>query len=512
MAEQLYFSRDTKMYVVFNEQAWEVPVLDGFSFSQAVNSTEITLSEMENIDQVSRRGTRRFTDALAPAEFSFSTYVRPYLGQAGAVPNVSNTANVHAIEEVFWAHLGGADTYTQASGLFSRTSAPHPSYPAGIVSSFDTPGDNNVGKSFNFQQSNRAVLATFDIYFVMETSQTTPMVYRLNEAVMNEVSVDFDVDGIATLNWSGFAQRVEEWRSSSELVVDTSANIAADVTYNPGRIGLATDNDLAMYYDTGSAWVQAIDEAVDDTETFIRNRLTQLALTATDKNTFPGQTATAVDVTISLGTGTVNTVGAHGFQVGDVVTISGTTGGTLDEVDVVISAIPTTTSFTYTSALGDGTEAVAASIVSGKYVVTLTGGSISFANNINYLIPEELGKVNIPIEHITGSRSISGNFTCYLTLDDAGADANSGTSSDLFNDLTSTQGLGQVVNQFESTFKIGGVIADTPRLEISMNNTHIEVPVHQIEDVISVDTTFQALPSSISEMDEINTVTYKSRP
>ena len=79
MADKLYFSRDTKLYVELTSNAgvhqgvWEVPVLDGFSFSQATNQTEIGLNEMESTAGISRRGRRLFTDSLAPAEWSFST-------------------------------------------------------------------------------------------------------------------------------------------------------------------------------------------------------------------------------------------------------------------------------------------------------------------------------------------------------------------------------------------------------------------------------------------------------
>ena len=78
MAQQLYFSRDSKMFLEFDGYVWEVPVLDGFSFSQATNSTEITLNEMESSAGVSRRGRRAFNDSLAAGEWSFSTYVRPF--------------------------------------------------------------------------------------------------------------------------------------------------------------------------------------------------------------------------------------------------------------------------------------------------------------------------------------------------------------------------------------------------------------------------------------------------
>ena len=52
-----------------------------------------------------------------------------------------------------------------------------------------------------------------------------------------------------------------------------------------------------------------------------------------------------------------------------------------------------------------------------SYSVTLTGGNITVSNNISYITPEELGIVNVPIGHVTGTRAISGSFTCYLTED-----------------------------------------------------------------------------------------------
>ena len=72
MAEQLYFSRDSKVYVRIpatsgseTNQTWEIPVLDGFSFSQATNTSEVTLNEMAS-DNVgtSKRGRKMFNDSL----------------------------------------------------------------------------------------------------------------------------------------------------------------------------------------------------------------------------------------------------------------------------------------------------------------------------------------------------------------------------------------------------------------------------------------------------------------
>ena len=103
MATNLYFSRDTKVYVEVNGGVFEIPVLDGFSFSQANNSTEVVLAEMESSAGVSKRGRRVFNDSLAPVEWSFSTYVRPFKSAgtnvAGNANKNSNTFH-HAVEEI----------------------------------------------------------------------------------------------------------------------------------------------------------------------------------------------------------------------------------------------------------------------------------------------------------------------------------------------------------------------------------------------------------------------------
>lgn len=53
---------------------FELQVLDGFTFSQTVNNETVTLSESGTAPA---RGQRSFNTSLAPVDFSFSTYIRP---------------------------------------------------------------------------------------------------------------------------------------------------------------------------------------------------------------------------------------------------------------------------------------------------------------------------------------------------------------------------------------------------------------------------------------------------
>jgi len=391
--DTLYFSRDSKMYIEIGSNVWEIPVLDGFSFSQANNSTEVTLSEMEDTTGTSKRGRKVFNDSLAPVEWSFSTYARPFLSEGGSTAGNAEkdgTDKHHAVEEILWALMAGPATYTapgasQATALsgltFSSTAAPDTSAGTGLT-------------ALSFAGSNKATLGTCNIYFSLDDGGTDPVVYKLDEAVVNEASVDFDVDGIATIAWSGFGKTLTESSKPTRTVF----------------------------------------EAIGASNNFIRNRLTQLAITANDTTTFPG---------------------------------SG----------------------------------------SGVYTLTLTGGNITISNNISFLTPETLGTVNLPIGHVTGARSVSGSFSCYLGLDSG---TNTGTSTDFFNDLTTQAARNKIVNSFNLTFKLGGVGDATaftndpgPRYQFNFPTAHFEIPAHSVEDVISIETTFQALPSTISGTDEV---------
>lgn len=444
MADNLYFSRDTKLFASIKnvtngtvsnapDACWEIPILDGFSFSQANNTSEITLSEMESSTGVSRRGRRLFNDSLAPAEWSFSTYVRPVKGDGDPY----TSTHVHAVEEILWANMAGADYYDATADAFeSNKFATDPATPSTnlAVTTADST-DLNV----SFSQSNRAVLHTIDLYFVMETNSLQPVIYKLESAVVNEATVSFDVDGIATIEWSGFAKNITD-QTENTIVIETGGT--GDVTALPDpavldKIYLDNNNDNAFIYGNGATGgVPAIDDGIASTSNFIRNRLTQLDVTAANTTVFPG-------------------------------------------------------------ASNDGV-----------YNLTLTGGSITISNNIEYLTPEEIGQVNIPLENVTGSRAVSGSFTCYLNFDDGGT--NLGTSTALFNDFKSTDALNIVTNEFDLAFNVGGKSANTNRLQFNMNKAHLEIPVTNIEDVISVEVNFVGLGTNITGTDEVDIVYFSA--
>ena len=432
MAQQLYFSRDSKMYIEFDGYVWEVPVLDGFSFSQATNSSEITLAEMESAGGVSRRGRRAFNDSLAPGEWSFSTYVRPFKAAGGTTFSAANagraddTAQVHAVEELLWALMAGAKNYSGTDFDFDNAAS------TPVVTT--TPGTSSM--PISFAGSNSSTLGTANVYFVLGESNRKVM--KLKDVTVNEASLDFDIDGIATISWSGSSSEVIDFTGSTHQ--DNAAPIHTDTTGDGttiavGDVWLDSNDGSRLYVTTNvtngaEANTPYVTEGISDTNNFIRNRLTVLTVVPT-----------SVDP---------DSDGVNELQAG--------------------------------------------------YSLTLTGGNITITNNISYITPEELGIVNVPIGHVTGTRAVSGSFTCYLTEETGAVNA----SSDFYRDLRSITNV--VTNSFALTFKIGGA-SGNPRLEVAMPTCHIEVPTHSIEDVISLESNFMALPSTIDGTNEVS-VTY----
>ena len=532
MADKLYFSRDSKLYVELTDSdgdfqgLWEIPVLDGFSFSQTTNQTEIGLNEMESTAGISRRGRRLFTDSLAPAEWSFSTYIRP---------TNRGSSKMHLVDQVLWASMAGADEFA-GSGVTNTSNTTEGDYTrlkdpvngvggtSGLV--YDEAGatlpSGGTGGLLGFQNSNRSTLPQITLYFVFETDPDEPMVYKLSNAIVNECSIDFDIDGIATANWSGFAKEVEDLKSLGLVKVQNTAPAVVQDT-----VWLDKDADLKLYVpvDSGGitggvithdAYYPAINSGVTSTKNFIRNRLTQLEVRGQQPDVMEGKPLSFTGITLGTTTTFTGVATGHGVKAGDTIRIVGvvddnasgsnTLQAALNNVNHTVSAVATNTITVSTNTQGLDAYDSAGTINTGIYNFTLTGGNITISNNVTYLVPEELGTINKPVEGVTGARAIGGSFTCYLVFDDTGSDgANTGSSADFFSDLVNpNKGLTKVVNDFNVTFKVGGTVSSEPRINLNFPKVHIDVPSHSVEDVISLETNFGAYTNDFNTVDEFN--------
>jgi hypothetical protein len=542
----LFFNRDTKVYAVQNTDTskfnvWELPVLAGYSFSQSTNASQITLNEMSDATGRSRRGQRSFNDSLSPAEWSFDMYARPTLATVVRAPEeilwssllaetnfsaaAANATGIGATGAGSYSGTSVTLTFTTAStgdtyfkvgdyitvsGLTATTNAPNGTFQITAITSTTVtytaalvPTGALVATSAKIKSatvastatetdflpinSNKTKLATFDLYFILgankwnnisgvtahkyDVSEETT-IYKIANCVVNEATMNFEIDGIATISWSGMGTVI------SEL---TSIDFTAAATYNFINNGVTATNNM------------------------IRNRLTALnAYSGQSPDASTNLTTTGVTIASGIATATYSAQPAAPYVVGQLIHVSGSTvtTGTINGTQIVLSSTTTQTTFA-TTATGtvSGTTVLAQP---KKYGVTLTGGSITISNNINFLTPEVLGVVNTPLGHVTGTRSVSGSFTCYL-------DEATNGSIDLYQDMLNATTT--VTNKMQLQFFVGGKGSTAgypaaPGVMFDMGQCHLEIPTINIDDVIAFEVNFTALPSNISGTDELQKIRY----
>lgn len=128
-----------------------------------------------------------------------------------------------------------------------------------------------------------------------------------------------------------------------------------------------------------------------------------------------------------------------------------------------------------------------------EYNVPITGGSVTFSNNITYLTPSTLACLDIPIGSFTGSLSVMGDMTAYL-------DSRSAGTVELLKDLLDSKAI---TTDFQITVCMGGIYdGGAPGAVISIPHAHIDIPNIESADVIGTSFSFKAIPSDFSAGDE----------
>lgn len=440
--------------ITIEKPVYEIPVLDGFSFTQATNASEVTLAEMASSAGTSRRGRRMFTDSYSPAEWSFQTYARPYKSAGSVAGNPHSASHTHAVEEVMWALFAGDANKDDDGDSFAAS--PSSAGTTQYMTSDAT--DLNI----NFSQSNKVTLGTADIFFVLGgSSSSNSSASPSGAAAADDTNVTIQFADAAAIAGVQQGDLISVQGKNVKGVVKT-VNVATDgTTAAAGRIILTDPLNTAI--------------AATDTVQFNRALCYKIEKCVVNEAAFE-------------------------FDIDGIASINWSGNGTI----IAESAIPTASiaeGITSTDSFIRNrlTSLTAVSSVSGSsvsYDLVLTGGSVTLSNNLTFITPEQLGQVNQPFAHVTGGRNVGGSFTCYLNTGDD-------SSAELFDDLLAANTT--ITNSFNLTFKVGG--SANPRVEINAPSCHLELPSHSIEDVISVETNFHALPSTISSSDEV-TLTY----
>ena len=224
---------------------FKIGVLDGYSFSQANESTDVTISEAGSAPN---RGSKRFNDSLAPAEWSFQTYARPFKHGANSF-RAADTMDY--AENILWAALSGQVMTTADKDTNSGATTN-----SGITYTAST-------ADVDFLASDAHELLKLQIYFALENTT-----YRLNECQLNQVEIDFSIDGIATLSWSGNATSIDQLTDSQAGAIEDPSKANEFTVSGSGKASITTSVEKFNFVDVSGT---------NDAD-YLRNKLSALTL------------------------------------------------------------------------------------------------------------------------------------------------------------------------------------------------------------------------------------------
>jgi hypothetical protein len=267
-----------------NTNTWEIQVLNGYQFSQ--NTEQQTIQIME-AGQVPNRGQRSFNTKLNPVEWSFGTYVRPKKFTAtstiSSTTSNSQTAGVATITTTAAHSLTNGDYVSIANGTTTATgwntlsNSPVPvqwvsstviKVPVSVTASavcsqalaitkvarttspekylwnaalskrdlydYDgytadtkTPAWTEVAGSASLVSTNADAhqLAPFALIFKVDN-----VYYKICQCAVNQAEIQFGLDQIAQINWSGFGTVIQQFDTTAAQATSLANLTAADVT------------------------------------------------------------------------------------------------------------------------------------------------------------------------------------------------------------------------------------------------------------------------------------------
>jgi len=423
---------------------WEIQILDGFTFSQGTNQATISINEAGSTPI---RGQRAFNTALNPVEISFSTYLRPRL----------NSTQPTAEEKVLWNALFGA---------------------VGIDGQGGTPN-------------------TFTTVTAITRSATTANSATLTGTGLNSVAVG-DVGTFKAMtgtgaDWWNQPAKVTSLIGTTNMTVDylTAPVAAAGVTFAAGgtvKFDKAAWVDKATLSGTITSYGQVTSAPSN------KNQLQAIGfIFLVDSTVYTIDNCAMDGATLDFGLDAISTIAwtAKGTKLTQVATATvftdtaqGNGAGTTMTGGLTGTALLKYTAANYiTNKLS--TVTMQANIGGGgtSYTIVLTGGSLQIANNINYVTPNNIGTVNLPIGYYTGARAVSGTLNAYLRT-------GTGYAADLLSTML-TNAATSSETKYKLQVEIGGATAGT-RVAVLMNGVVLGIPSVDIADVVSTAITFSA--------------------
>ena len=115
----------------------------------------------------------------------------------------------------------------------------------------------------NFLSSDAHELLKLQIYFALENTT-----YRLNECQVNQVEIDFSIDGIATLSWSGNATSIDQLTDSQAGAIEDPSKANEFTVSGSGKASITTSVEKFNFVDVSGT---------NDAD-YLRNKLSALTL------------------------------------------------------------------------------------------------------------------------------------------------------------------------------------------------------------------------------------------
>lgn len=411
----------------------ELQVLNGFSFSQNTESQTITVGEA-GLDPA--RGQRTFNTALAPVEFSFSTYIRP-----------SGTTTVDCEEKTLW------------NALFGTTEI------------------DLVG-------------ATIDVSAFSRTTATT------NVVTMDTLDVDvagFAVGDVVTISGITGTYAIE-WNAPVKITAIDGTSVTVAYSKAPAEAAGTAPSvaPTAVKFHRGAVTQNV---AVSPEAAYMlvhsagsnKNQLQAFGLSVVlDNITYLIDNCALNQASIEFGLDGIAMIAWTGSgtamrQIAETTAVAGTfTGGITGNYTQKNTTAAFITNKLATVTLTSNIRGLGAATA---YTIAITGGNLTINNNINYVTPEILGVVNQPIGYFTGTRAISGNLTAYLKT-------GSNNTAKLLSDMLAASST-TTESKFAVEIAIGGH-ANPVKVEIDLPAVMLQIPSIETQDVLSTTINFTA--------------------
>ena len=204
------YKNGTNPFTVTN--TFEIQVLEGMSFSQNTAQETVTLNEA---GATPARGQRSFNTALEPADFSFSTYIRPF-----------NTGTAVTCEEsVLWNAWAGNIAIGQSNAAWV---------------------EGTSTSTLSVTNSNKHQLQAFGLIITFDG-----LAYALDNCALDSATIDFGLDQIANIQWAGKATLIRP------VTISASVPVSGEVTFTGADVTGTTPDpvDKAKAKNTNARYI-----------------------------------------------------------------------------------------------------------------------------------------------------------------------------------------------------------------------------------------------------------------